>query len=128
MSNIENGFVGHEVFVYVKYMHMHHLLLAFHTRTTLAILLGNFISGMNLALHSISTSSSMAVLFSSPTFCFLYVTSLVDGWMGVKPLTTVVLILGMSKGAHVNRSKFHQSRSTSSRSSLTDKDAPIFVT
>lgn len=128
MSCSESGFVGQEMFVYVKSMHMRRLLLAFHTRTTLAILLGNFIFVMNLALHSISTSSSMVAFFSSPIFCFLYVNGLVDGWMGVQRLTTMVLILGMSEGAHVNRSKFHQSRSTSSRSSLTDKDVPIFVT
>lgn len=106
---------------------MHHLLLDFHTRTTLARDVGYFVSIMKSTFNGFSTSSSMMAIFSLPTFHFLYGTDLAEGWMARWWLITLVSIPSMSEEAHANDSTLLMSWSTSSCSSSSKSEVYIFV-
>lgn len=120
--------LGHTVFRSVKSTHMCHLLWAFHTRTTLANQVKYFVFMMNSTLYSFPASSSMAVLFSLLTFCFLCTTSLEAGWMASLWLTTFGVYprhVGWSLDEQVD---VLNKLTTNSRSSSLQSEVPIFMT
>jgi hypothetical protein len=90
----------------MKSTHILHLPFAFFTITTFANHDGYLISSMKPVSFNFVTSSTIAALFSSPTFLFFYEIGLVSGEIESLCVIIVSSIPGISEGCHANKSMF----------------------